>query len=312
MAISLLLCGCTARGAPRTVIIRGEETDVQWLAAGDRPGGLDPKSGGDGVVLRTAKDGAACISTNPASTPRSQYLYFARSAGGKPVGHRYVAVEYYDAGVSSSLALHDDSDTGDGLDAKYRPAEDSAGGAFLGTHRWKRAYYLLRKPLLAHRQNNGADFRITGGPLFIRSVRLLTRRPSDWNEVARIEVVAVKPLVHIGAGGQLIVGGFDPAHPNDAPAMARSLESAAVALKQLGVTNHEGYVRWNLCEPREGVYDWSVYDQYAKVCQRQHLKWVPFLIVGSAYSLPDWYYKKPGSLGYVCLEHGQESDAPRT
>jgi len=37
-------------------------------------------------------------------------------------------------------------------------------------------------------------------------------------------------------------------------------------------------------------------------------KWVPFLICGSPYSLPDWYYKKPGAQGYVCLEHGEESD----
>jgi hypothetical protein len=44
------------------------------------------------------------------------------------------------------------------------------------------------------------------------------------------------------------------------------------------------------------------------VYRKYGLKWVPFLIVGSAYSLPDWYYKKPGSQGYVCLEHGEESD----
>ena len=35
---------------------------------------------------------------------------------------------------------------------------------------------------------------------------------------------------------------------------------------------------------------------------------MPFLICGSAYSLPDWYYKKPGSQGYVCLEHGEQCD----
>ena len=76
----------------------------------------------------------------------------------------------------------------------------------------------------------------------------------------------------------------------------------------LGVTSHEGYVRWNLCEPEEGRYDWSVYDTLVDVYKRNGVKWVPFLIIGSAYSLPDWYYKKPGAQGYVCLEHGTECD----
>ena len=35
---------------------------------------------------------------------------------------------------------------------------------------------------------------------------------------------------------------------------------------------------------------------------------MPFLIVGSPYSLPDWYYKSEASQGYVCLEHGLASD----
>ena len=79
-------------------------------------------------------------------------------------------------------------------------------------------------------------------------------------------------------------------------------------MKALGVTSHEVYVRWNLCEVASGRWDWSVYDRYVEVYKKHGLKWVPFLICGSAYSLPDWYYKSPESQGYVCLEHGQESD----
>ena len=114
--------------------------------------------------------------------------------------------------------------------------------------------------------------------------------------------------VHIGPGGQLIIGGFDPSSRANAERAARDLENAVPNLKSIGVTSHEGYVRWNLCEPERGKFDWRVYDRFVGIYKKNGLKWVPFLIVGSAYSLPDWYYKKPESQGYVCLEHGQESD----
>jgi hypothetical protein len=67
-------------------------------------------------------------------------------------------------------------------------------------------------------------------------------------------------------------------------------------------------VRWNLCEVEPGKFDWSVYDPFVELYKNQGIKWVPFIIVGPAYSLPDWYYKKDGSQGYVCLEHGETSD----
>ena len=309
LLIGLLTAACAPQKAAQTAASGRAEFEARWAADGKEPGGLALLSGGDGQTAPSSRADSACVTTKADTTPRSTYLYFARVTAARPISvPMYVAVEYYDESVSASLTLQYDSDTGDSLNAKFRPAEDQAGGAMYGTHKWKRAYFLLQKPLLAHRQNLSADFRLSGGPLFLRSVRLLGRRPADWADVAKVEAVDVKPLVKIGVGGQLIVGGFDPAHVEDAPTMARSLESAAVALKQLGVTSHEGYVRWNLCEPREGVYNWSVYDRFVEVYRRQHLKWVPFLIVGSAYSLPDWYYKKPGSQGYICLEHGQESD----
>jgi hypothetical protein len=136
----------------------------------------------------------------------------------------------------------------------------------------------------------------------------MTRRPADWAKVNTVPKMDIKPRVKIGPGGRLIIGGFDPARASDVPAQTAALEALVPALKSLGVTSHEGYVRWNLCEPQEGRYDWSVYDAFVRIYKRHGIRWVPFLIVGSAYSLPDWYYKKPGSQGYVCLEHGQESD----
>ena len=109
-------------------------------------------------------------------------------------------------------------------------------------------------------------------------------------------------------GQQIIIGGFDPGTHGDTKNALAGLEKAMPQFQKLGVTSHEVYVRWNLCEPEEGKWDWSAYDGYVELYKKHNLKWVPFLICGSAYSLPDWYYKKPGSQGYVCLEHGTESD----
>ena len=122
--------------------------------------------------------------------------------------------------------------------------------------------------------------------------------------------VALGADVQIGAGGQLILGGFDPATKRDADLStgAASLEQAMANFKKAGATSHEVYVRWNLCEPAPGHWDFHVYDRYVAVYKEYRLKWVPFLICGSPYSLPDWYYKKAGAQGYICLEHGQESD----
>ena len=122
--------------------------------------------------------------------------------------------------------------------------------------------------------------------------------------IARADV----PKVQIGPGGQLIVGGFDPDSFENATKSAAGFEAAIPNLKSLGVTSQEIYVRWNLCEVAPGKWDWSVYDRYVALYKENNLKWVPFLICGSPYSLPDWYYKKPGSQGYVCLEHHEESD----
>src|SRR5947207_5524351 len=101
-------------------------------------------------------------------------------------------------------------------------------------------------------------------------------------------------VVRIGPGGQLILGGFDPpTHAGEDLARgAANLERDVANFKRVGATSHEVYVRWNLCEIEPGKWDWSVYDRYVEVYKKNGLKWVPFLICGSPYSLPDWYYKK--------------------
>lgn len=280
---------------------------LKVTADGIQPLGLRSLSGADGETKLQNTAGQPCVTTKSGSN----YLYFSLDANVLPNpihGPIYVRIEYYDNNLGTSMDCQYDSTHGDSIDSKFFHSEDQAGGYLYGTHQWRKAVFLLKDPMFAHRENLGADFRISGGALSIRAVAMFAEKPEDWAEAGRIEKLDIKPLVKIGPGGQLIVGGFDPARVQDAAPQAKALESSIPVLKQIGVTSHECYVRWNLCEPTEGKYDWSVYDRYVEIYKRNGIKWVPFLIFGSAYSLPDWYYKKPGSQGYICLEHHQECD----
>lgn len=135
--------------------------------------------------------------------------------------------------------------------------------------------------------------------------------------LALLAVAIISP-VHGAASSQtvrpsprhLVVGGFHPYTFAEAPQKMAQLEAALPRLKQMGITSHQTYVLWNLCETAEGRFDWTIWDGYEALYRRHHIKWVPFLIAGPAYSVPAWYadHREKGSQGYVCLEHGEETN----
>ena len=266
--------------------------------------------GGDGYTTATKRRWSRCITNREDTDPPSTYLYFDVSddCAAACTGSVYLEVEYFDGAPGGTLTVAYDSAAGDSLADRFRAGERRWGGWFTGSKRWRRVVFLLERPLFQNRQNLGADFRLHGEFLYVRKVRILRTQPADCEKLARAPRTELKPRVKIGRGGQLIVGGFDASSVESAKGQTRALEDVLPALKSIGVTSHEAYVRWNLCEREPGRYDWSVYDAYVDLYKRYGIKWVPFLIIGSPYSLPDWYYKKPGSQGYVCLEHGEESD----
>ena len=53
----------------------------------------------------------------------------------------------------------------------------------------------------------------------------------------------------------------------------QALRNALPALRAMGLTSHEAYVRWNLCEPEPGLYDWSLYDAYVQAYREAGVKW---------------------------------------
>ena len=79
-------------------------------------------------------------------------------------------------------------------------------------------------------------------------------------------------------------------------------------LRGLGCTSVEQYVTWETCEQSgEGQWDFSHWDGELQKIRTAGLKWLPFLIAGPAYAMPEWYRKSREFEGIVCLEHGIES-----
>lgn len=97
-------------------------------------------------------------------------------------------------------------------------------------------------------------------------------------------------------------GGMSYTFGNDAD------EKQAPLFKKLGATSIESYVTWETCESKAlGQWDWSKWDKQVEVLKANDLKWVPFVILGPAYSLPKWYRESADYHPCRCLEHGIDS-----
>jgi hypothetical protein len=85
-------------------------------------------------------------------------------------------------------------------------------------------------------------------------------------------------------------------------------DSIARYYKSLGATSVESYVTWETCEKTgEGRWDWSKWDSVVTTLKKNNIKWVPFLILGPAYSTPAWFREGKEHIPCRCLEHGLDS-----
>lgn len=267
-------------------------------------------SGADGIAETSYRGHRPCVINKPEQQPASVFLYFSVSPE-RPLDKgksAYVEVVYYDNKPDIPLTLEYDSTSGDSLTDIYQFSDDQWGGGRFGRKSWEKAVFLIQKPGFTGRQNLGADFRIGGGDLIISQITLSPEPPPDINRLKKGTIPTLLSKTHIGAGRKFIIGGFDIPDEASLSRQINALKNAIPILKAMGLTSHESYVRWNLCEPAPGHYDWKLYDAYTEVYKEAGIKWVPFLIIGSAYSLPNWFYNGPTSQGYVCLEHNEESD----
>ena len=84
-------------------------------------------------------------------------------------------------------------------------------------------------------------------------------------------------------------------------------ESDGPHYKSLGITSVETYVTWETVErAAEGAWDWSQWDKQVKILKDNDLKWVPFIILGPAYSVPDWFRNGPEHVSCYCLDHDED------
>ena len=87
------------------------------------------------------------------------------------------------------------------------------------------------------------------------------------------------------------------------PETLANLRNQLPLVRALGFNGVESYVRWNAVEVAPGVFDWSYYDAEVAEAKKHGLQWLPLVISGPAYTLPDWFHDSPDHLGYECLEH---------
>jgi hypothetical protein len=119
--------------------------------------GLMPIQVSDGDTTPTTVDGRVCRTNVDPATDR--YFYFALDPalnGTKP--ELFVTVDYHDSGSGSLMLQYDSTDSAPFPNDIYKNAPPAA---FAGSGTWKSHTFHLTDARFAHRQNGGADFRVT-------------------------------------------------------------------------------------------------------------------------------------------------------
>jgi hypothetical protein len=107
---------------------------------------------------------------------------------------------------------------------------------------------------------------------------------------------------------QICFGGGDHPNTSDTQRKVEDEKKFVELLKRGNATSHETYVRWSMIEPDPGKFTFAFQDAILDVDRKAGLKWVPFIVLSPAYTLPSWFYHGAEDVGYVCLEHNQRSD----
>src|SRR5581483_10725365 len=145
-------------------------------------------------------------------------------------------------------------------------------------------------------------FTIEGLPA-LRAVRLEDAPPPAE------PAPAISPAIGLRKTAQLVTtAGADARTPAELPEALAAMRNLLPLARALGFNGIESYVKWNFVERSPGVFDWSFYDAIVDEVEKHGLQWFPLLIVGSAYTLPDWYHDSAENVGFVCLEHGRTND----
>lgn len=278
VAFSLFAYGAAADNGPAPVAV----------FMPDSPAGLD---------LVTVEDGkweAQTVAGRPAITVISPgtYLYFKVLPGARAkIGSElYLVVDFLDSGLGNVTLEYNTSASPYARGPSYLMADSGE---------WSRCLLHVADAQLAGLQNAGADFRLAYlGPITISGAALYTTPPSgDFPSNRERMERALKRLPGQGGPRDMYY-----TFGNDAD------EASAMLYRALGVTSIESYVTWETCEGAgEGAWDWTHWDRQVAILKENGLKWVPFLILGPAYSTPNWFRASADHFPCRCLEHGIDS-----
>jgi len=212
-------------------------------------------------------------------------------------------LEFWDEGygVIAARRLKDPAFNG-----QYVNAVRSMSYTRLNSKQFRKAAFQFDAGSSDEKNPDKPDFQLTGIQ-FLRSMRLLDGvYEAYWTALQSAIPHDVQPAVAVPQGKEIVCSAGVEVLGREGM-LERSLASLreqAPLAKALGFNGIEAYVRWDLIEPEPGRFDWSFYDAIAAEIQRHGLKMFPLLVVGSAYSLPDWFYRSEENVGFVCLEHG--------
>ena len=301
LALALATWPAMIRGAEPTAT----EPVLATLALGD--GERVPSWVIEPARCRAVKvEGHACLEFEPDSDPYRlvEWRLQLPRMNAETAPTVVVELEYVDQGAGL-------------MDVAWRPGDGPAQDALhasrrasytrLNTGQVRRAWFEFRFSAAATRAPGPAALSLTGVQHLTR-VRLLSSRSEEaWRALQDAVPRNVKPMVTLERPIQLVTtAGVDVTGGMAAltDSVAAMNELAPLA-RVLGFTSIESYVTWKRIEPvREGEFDFSFYDGIVAKLAQYQLKWFPLLIVGSGYSLPDWFLASPENVGFVCLEHG--------
>lgn len=145
----------------------------------------------------------------------------------------------------------------------------------------------------------------------LAGVKLLSALTVTATKPAYEELPVVEPALKLKVRMNLVTtAGADATTVDQLPEALARMKQTLPLVKALGFNGVESYVKWNFVERSPGVFDWSYYDAVVAECAKYGLKWFPLLIVGSSYSMPEWFHDSAENVSYECLEHHLKVDIP--
>lgn len=213
-------------------------------------------------------------------------------------------IEFFDkgAGVIDASVLENDRFHG-----QWRGADRRASYTRLNTQTVRSAYFQFCAANADLWQKSASPHLKITGLQYWKSLKAHRHfEESDWRRVEGRVPVDVQAMVRLERPMEIVcTAGVEVfSDPNALQSSLNALRELAPLAKVLGFTAVESYVRWNEIESEMGRFDFRFYDAVVEKLKQYGLKWFPLLIVGSAYSLPDWFAQSDENVGFVCLEHG--------